>query len=106
MRERILTEIPNRKLIHGSGDGKVLAREQTHCALSSSHSSRGRVLRLKSGYNPNSSSIGSDIPTFLAFAASAGTLTTVLTHLLSEAGERIRARKKAENQGAEEERRA
>ena len=31
---------------------------------------RGRVLRLKSGYNPNSSSIGSDIPTFLAFAAS------------------------------------
>ena len=57
---------------------------------------RGRVLRLKSGYNPNSSSIGSDIPTFLAFASSAGALTTVLTHLLSEAGEKIRGQKNLE----------
>jgi len=50
---------------------------------------RGRVLRLKTGYNPNSSSVGTDIPTFLAIAASAGAATTIALHLLDVARERI-----------------
>ena len=52
--------------------------------------STGRVLRVKSGYNPNSSSVGTDIPTFLAAAAAAGTVTTIVLSLLSTAADRIR----------------
>ena len=50
----------------------------------------GRVMRVKSGYNPNSSSVGTDIPTFLAAAAGAGALATVVLNLLSTAAARIR----------------
>jgi hypothetical protein len=50
----------------------------------------GRLLRLKTGYNPNSSSVGSDIPTFLGFAAAAGVLTTVLLNALGVVAELIR----------------
>ncbi len=39
--------------------------------------SRGRILRVKRGYNPNSSSIGSDIPTFL-FSSSALVLLSAM----------------------------
>ncbi len=51
---------------------------------------RGRVLRVKTGYNPNSSSVGTDIPTFLAAAAGAGALATVALNLLSATASRIR----------------
>ena len=37
----------------------------------------GRILRIKRGYNPNSSSVGSDIPTFL-FSTSALVLVTAI----------------------------
>lgn len=51
---------------------------------------RGRVLAVKSGYNPNSSSVGTDIPTFLAAAAGAGALATVVLTVLSTAAARLR----------------
>lgn len=51
---------------------------------------RGRVLAVKSGYNPNSSSVGTAIPTFLAAAAGAGALATIVLTLLSTAAARIR----------------
>jgi len=38
---------------------------------------RGRVLRVKRGYNPNSSSVGSLVPLFLSGALAAGALTVV-----------------------------
>ena len=38
---------------------------------------KGRVLRVKRGYNPNSSSVGSDIPIFLAASAVAGVFATI-----------------------------
>jgi hypothetical protein len=41
----------------------------------------GRVLRVKLGYNPNSSSIGSAIPSYLLFAAGSGILGALLLHL-------------------------
>ena len=57
---------------------------------------KGRVLRLKTGYNPNSSSVGSHIPAFLAWAAGAGALTVVVLHTLEVIGRLIRGRKDAE----------
>lgn len=57
----------------------------------------GRVLRVKWGYNPNSSSIGSGIPAFLAFAAGAGGFTVILLSMLHAAGRLIRARHAAES---------
>ena len=41
----------------------------------------GRVLRVKLGYNPNSSSVGSELPLFLGLALSAGALTVLTLHL-------------------------
>ncbi|MCP4746241.1 MAG: hypothetical protein GY874_08885 [Desulfobacteraceae bacterium] len=39
---------------------------------------KGRILKVKQGYNPNSSSVGSDLPLFLAFAAGSGILAIVV----------------------------
>jgi hypothetical protein len=39
-----------------------------------------RILRVKKGYNPNSSSIGSDILAFLAFAGGAGVFSVILAN--------------------------
>lgn len=50
----------------------------------------GRVLRVKLGYNPNSSSIGSAIPTFLGLAAAAGGLAVVLLHLTDSVASIVR----------------
>ena len=50
----------------------------------------GRVLRVKQGYNPNSSSIGSSIPVFLALAGGAGAVVTLLLGLLDGVGRTIR----------------
>lgn len=58
----------------------------------------GRVLRLKAGYNPNSSSIGSGVPSFLAFAVGAGAFTVVLLNVLHAAARLIRTRRAAESQ--------
>ena len=52
--------------------------------------SLGRVLRVKQGYNPNSSSIGSSIPLFLALAGGAGAVVTLLLGLLDGVGRAIR----------------
>lgn len=57
--------------------------------------SAGRVLRVKLGYNPNSSSIGSGIPAFLAFAAGAGGFTVILLNVLHSVGRMIRERRAA-----------
>ena len=61
----------------------------------------GRVLRVKSGYNPNSSSVGSDIPTFLAFATAAGAFTTVLLNVFGTVADLIRRRMSGKQTEAE-----
>lgn len=54
---------------------------------------KGSVLRVKEGYNPNSSSVGSQIPVFLAFAAGAGAVTVVALNILNAISKHIRKRK-------------
>ena len=58
---------------------------------------RGRVLRLKTGYNPNSSSVGSHIPLFLFLASGASVLTVAVMHALSAAREKILRRASGES---------
>lgn len=51
---------------------------------------KGRVLRVKAGYNPNSSSVGSQIPAFFAFAAGSGALTVIALQILNAVRKHIR----------------
>lgn len=61
---------------------------------------KGRILRVKSGYNPNSSSVGSNIPAFLAFAAGSGVLSIFVTSILAAADKRLRGKKSDRDDGA------
>ncbi len=54
---------------------------------------KGNILRVKRGYNPNSSSIGSDIFTFLAVAAGAGAFSVVLLNILQTIDRSVRQNK-------------
>ena len=58
-------------------------------------SEKGRILRVKTGYNPNSSSVGSHIPAFMAFAAGAGAAGVIIMNLLKITSENIKKRKHA-----------
>jgi hypothetical protein len=58
---------------------------------------KGRILRVKTGYNPNSSSVGSQIPAFLAFAAGSGVFTIIALHTLNVISRYIRKRKSSLN---------
>ena len=51
---------------------------------------KGRILRVKNGYNPNSSSIGSGILPFLSFAVGAGVFTIILSNALAAAQKSIK----------------
>ncbi|MHC4114139.1 MAG: hypothetical protein ACYSSL_02280 [Planctomycetota bacterium] len=62
---------------------------------------KGRILRVKTGYNPNSSSVGSLIPTFLAFAAGVGAVTVVVMNILSVVNKHICKKKKSFDSEAE-----
>ena len=54
---------------------------------------RGRVLRVKAGYNPNSSSVGSQVPGFLAFALGSGAASVLLLGTLGAVSRLLRRRK-------------
>jgi len=49
---------------------------------SSETKQKGQVLKVKKGYNPNSSSIGSDIMAFLILAGGTGILSVILSNTL------------------------
>ena len=53
----------------------------------------GRILRVKTGYNPNSSSVGSQIPAFLAFAAGSGAFSIIALQILNAVRKHIRRKK-------------
>ncbi len=59
---------------------------------------RGRILRLKRGTNPNSSSVGSDIPAFLYSAGALTLLGVILASAKDLIGKRFKAGAAKHNQ--------
>ena len=53
----------------------------------------GKILRVKTGFNPNSSSVGSQIPIFFAFALGSGALTVLVLNLINQYDRLLRSRK-------------
>ncbi|MBF0223829.1 MAG: hypothetical protein HQK76_00115 [Desulfobacterales bacterium] len=54
---------------------------------------KGKILKVKSGYNPNSSSVGSQIPAFLIVGLGSGVMTIMITQLINFIDEWIQKRK-------------
>jgi hypothetical protein len=52
-------------------------------------SPEGKILKIKEGYNPNSSSVGSQIPNLFYLISSAGAITIFLIHYFHKYKERI-----------------
>jgi hypothetical protein len=50
---------------------------------------KGKILRVKTGYNPNSSSIGSLIPVFLFFSGIAGMIAVFVTNMFQKTDKQI-----------------
>lgn len=61
----------------------------------------GRILRVKTGYNPNSSSVGSHVPVFLAFATGSGALTVIILQILNKVKKHIHNQKHTLNSDSE-----
>lgn len=53
----------------------------------------GKILRVKTGYNPNSSSVGSQIPTFLFFATGTGAAGVIAAQVLNTIRVHIKKKK-------------
>ena len=64
---------------------------------------KGKILRVKTGYNPNSSSVGSQIPAFFAFAAGSGALTIFVLHILNAVDTQLRKKREADAQATDDE---
>ncbi|MBF0119765.1 MAG: hypothetical protein HQK79_13095 [Desulfobacterales bacterium] len=43
----------------------------------------GKILKIKTGYNPNSSSVGTQIPTFLLLGLGSGILSIIIVQLFN-----------------------
>ncbi len=50
------------------------------------------LIRVKLGTNPNSSSVGSDIPTFLGLAAGLGGTSALIMHVFESVAQHIRTK--------------
>jgi hypothetical protein len=55
---------------------------------------RTGILRVKEGYNPNSSSVGSAIPFYLLTSMSIGAASVLVTNILSSVSRRIQRGKR------------
>ena len=60
---------------------------------------RGKLLAVKQGYNPNSSSVGSQISSFLAFTMASGGVTVAILMLLNTFDKTLHNTFKKENRG-------
>jgi hypothetical protein len=60
---------------------------------------KGKVLRVKTGYNPNSSSVGSQIPAFLFLAVGSGVLSIIALQMLNVIDVYIKKKKNSINAG-------
>ncbi|CAB1078865.1 hypothetical protein D1AOALGA4SA_6587 [Olavius algarvensis Delta 1 endosymbiont] len=64
---------------------------------------KGKILRIKQGYNPNSSSVGSQIPYLFAFFAGTGMITIITLHLFHKFKKILKLENKNANQEAPDE---
>jgi hypothetical protein len=55
----------------------------------------GTILKVKSGYNPNSSSVGSIIPLFIYLFGVAGLLTVFISNLFQKTDKEIKNNKES-----------
>lgn len=55
----------------------------------------GKILRVKTGYNPNSSSVGSQIPAFLFSAAGTGLFAVITAQILNSIRTHIKKNKES-----------
>jgi hypothetical protein len=55
--------------------------------------SKGKILRVKEGYNPNSSSVGSAIPVYLLACMSVGAASVILANIASRVSKKIKEEK-------------
>ncbi|MGA1824587.1 MAG: hypothetical protein ACMUIP_07955 [bacterium] len=58
---------------------------------------KGEILRIKKGYNPNSSSVGSQIPYLFSFFVGTGMITIIILHIFSRFKKIINAEKNTMN---------
>ncbi|MCG8551111.1 MAG: hypothetical protein MI799_11980 [Desulfobacterales bacterium] len=58
---------------------------------------RGKLLAVKQGYNPNSSSVGSQISSFLAFTMASGGVTVTVLMLLNTFDKHLRKKFKKQD---------
>ena len=63
---------------------------------------RGKLLAVKQGYNPNSSSVGSQISLFLAFTMASGGMSVAVLMLLNTFDKRLRKTFKEKDQCVED----
>ncbi len=63
---------------------------------------KGKILRVKAGYNPNSSSVGSQIPYFFAFAAASGLFSIIALQIFNAVDIHIRKKKNSIKSGKQE----
>ena len=61
--------------------------------MEASSTDKGKILRVKTGYNPNSSSVGSQIPAFLFLAAGSGVFAIIAAQMLNVIGIYIKKKK-------------
>jgi hypothetical protein len=54
---------------------------------------KGKILRVKTGYNPNSSSIGSVLPVFFYIAGIAGMLSVFIINMFQKTDNQIKQNK-------------
>jgi hypothetical protein len=54
---------------------------------------KGKILRVKTGYNPNSSSIGSVLPVFFYIAGIAGMLSVFIINMFQKTDKQIKQNK-------------
>ena len=55
----------------------------------------GKILRVKTGYNPNSSSVGSQIPAFFAYAVGTGAIAIIISQIFNMIKIHIKKKKDA-----------
>lgn len=61
---------------------------------------KGKILKVKIGYNPNSSSVGSAIPAYIVTTAAVGAVSVLISNIIASARKNIKKKMKLENKNS------